>query len=452
MKRGNENEKLPFWFAPAWSTRATSLALNVVLIGYLTYYCTDMLGMSATLVGILLLASKLFDGFTDLVVGFIIDKTNTRFGKARPYEICIVLVWVFTVMIFSVPDVGESVQAVYVFVMYTLINSVCATFLNGTDAVYMARAIRKNENQVKVLSVNGMIVMAAAIVFSIIMPQLVAGVGATKEGWTTIALMFAVPLGLIGMLRFVLIKEVVADEKTEQTEEEKQSKLSMKESLKAICGNKYIFIIAGALLIVNIINNLGTATTYYFKYIVGDIGLQSMTAITNLVTPLLLIFYPFMTKKFGNTKLLQGGALLGIIGLAIRTIGGTNIITIIVGGLFMGIGVMPISMMINVYLIECMDFGEWKTGMRIEGSLASVTSFASKLGSGLASALTGIVMGLAGYDGSLAVQSDMANFSIVAIYNYLPLILFVVMFVLTMMYNLDKKMPQIREELEQRDK
>lgn len=452
MKNGNENEKLPFWFAPAWSTRATSLALNVVLMGYLTYYCTDMLGMSATLVGMLLLASKLFDGFTDLVVGFIIDKTNTRFGKARPYEICIVLVWVFTVLIFSVPDMGANMQAVYVFVMYTLINSVCATFLNGTDAVYMARAIRKNENQVKVLSVNGMIVMAAAIVFSIIMPQLVAGVGATKEGWTTIALMFAVPLGLIGMLRFVLIKEVVAEEKTEQTGEEKQAKLSMRESLKAICGNKYIFIVAGALLIVNIINNLGTATTYYFKYIVGDIGLQSITAITSLVTPLLLIFYPFLTKKFGNTKLLQGGALLGIIGLAIRTIGGTNIITIIVGGLFMGIGVMPISMMINVYLIECMDFGEWKTGKRIEGSLASITSFASKVGSGLASALTGIVMGLAGYDGNLAVQSDMANVSIVAIYNYLPLVLFVVMFGLTMMYNLDKKMPQIREELAQRRK
>ncbi len=74
-----ENEKLPGYLKWAWTSRGLSLALNVILIMQLTYYCTDMLGMGAALVGTLLLASKLFDGVTDLCVGFIIDRTNFRY-------------------------------------------------------------------------------------------------------------------------------------------------------------------------------------------------------------------------------------------------------------------------------------------------------------------------------------------------------------------------------------
>ena len=107
----------------------------------LTYYCTDMLGMGATLVGTLLLASKIFDGVTDLFVGFIIDATHTKWGKARPYEIFIVFVWGLTVLLFSAPEMSTTGKAIFVFVLYTLINSVCATFLNGGDAVYLARRI-----------------------------------------------------------------------------------------------------------------------------------------------------------------------------------------------------------------------------------------------------------------------------------------------------------------------
>ena len=130
-----ENEKLPGYLKWAWTSRGLSLAVNVMLIMQLTYYCTDMLGMGATLVRTLLLASKLFDGVTDLCVGYIIDRTNTKLGKARPYEICIVLVWILTILMFSTPEMGTVGKAAFVFIMYTLINSICATFLNGGDAV-----------------------------------------------------------------------------------------------------------------------------------------------------------------------------------------------------------------------------------------------------------------------------------------------------------------------------
>ncbi len=441
-----ENERLPRYAKWAWSSRGISLALNVILIMQLTYYCTDMLGMKPGLVGILLLVSKIFDGVTDLVVGFIIDKTKTRFGKARPYEIFIIFVWVFTALLFAAPNLGTVGLSIYVFVLYTLINSVCATFLNGNDAVYLSRSFRSEGNRVSVMSFNGSIIMLLSIVINMVLPQLVASIGSTREGWILIGLMFAIPLGILGIFRFIFIKEVAVTEEQEKKAEE--NSLSLKESLKSVAGNKYIFILAGMTFLVQLMTNIGSSTgTYYFKYIMGDIGLATYVSMISLITPIVIAFFPKLTRKFGSVRLMQIGSAIAVLGYAVRTVGGANFITLMIGSLLGSIGILPLTMMINIYVIDCMDYGEWKTGTRVEGMLGSINGFCYKLGSGIASGLVGIVMGFAGYDGSLAVQSAAANTSIVALYNWIPLVLTVLMLVLSLMYKLDKLMPQIKADL-----
>lgn len=442
-----ENEKLPGYLKWAWTSRGLSLAINAILIMQLTYYCTDMLGMSATLVGTLLLVSKIFDGVTDLFVGIIIDRTNTKWGKARPYEIFIIFTWLFTILLFSAPDMGTVGKAVFVFALYTLINSVCATFLNGGDAVYLARSIRSEANRVSVMSFNGGIIMLCSIVVSMILPQLIAGIGATKSGWTVIAAIMGIPLAMIGMLRFVFVKEVVIEEKKE---EEKQS-VSLKTSIGCVFKNKYIWLLAGMTLVTQIIANVGSAVnTYYFKYIIGDIGLATVVSMSGMVTPFVMLIFPLLSRKFGTVTLLKAGAVLGVLGYGIRIIGGTNLVTLTIGSLIGGMAVLPVTMMISIYLIDCMDYGEWKTGTRVEGMLGSVNSFCLKLGSGMASGLVGLVMGLAGYDGTLEVQSQAATTSIIALFNYLPMLLMVVLLVLAVLYKLDRELPQIKKELEEK--
>ena len=442
-----ENEVLPKYFKWAWTSRGLSLALNVILIMQLTYYCTDMLGMKATLVGTLLLASKLFDGVTDLVVGFVIDKTNTRFGKARPYEICIVFVWLLTILMFTTPNFGTSGKAVFIFIMYTLINSICATFLNGGDAVYLARSVRSEKNRVSVMSFNGGIIMLFSIGFSMLLPQLIAGIGSTKIGWTVIAATIGIPMAIIGMLRFAFVKEVVHTEPAKTGEAEQT--VPLKTGLSCIMKNKYIWILAGMTFVVQLAMNIGSAvSTYYFKYIMGNIGLATLVSMSSMITPLVMIVFPVLTRKFGTVTILKIGAVLGVIGYGIRIIGGTNLATLTVGSLIGGVAVLPVTMMISIYLIDTMDYGEWKTGTRVEGMLGSVNSFCSKLGSGIASALVGLIMGLAGYDGSLAVQSASANTSIIALFNYVPMILMIVLLLLAIAYKLDKELPQIKADLE----
>jgi sugar (glycoside-pentoside-hexuronide) transporter len=445
-----ENEVLPKYFKWAWTSRALSLGLNVLLIMQLTYYCTDMLGMSAVLVGTLLLASKIFDGITDLIVGFIIDRTHTKLGKARPYEIFIIFVWVFTIMLFSAPKMGTVGLSIFVFVLYSLINAVCATCLNGNDAVYLARSVRSEKNRVSVMSFNGAIIMLLSIGVSILLPQVIAGIGSTKEGWTVIAMAFGIPLLIIGMFRFIFIKEVVnlSPETKDEKKVVKQENIPLMTGLKCIFHNKYIFILAGMTFIVQLMVNIGSSVqTYYFKYIVGDIGLATLVSLSGVLTPFILMLFPALSRKFGTVKLIQTGAVIGVVGYIIRALGGTNLATLVIGSLLSGIAVIPITMMISIYLIDCMDYGEWKTGTRVEGLISSVNSFTSKLGSGIASGLVGLLMGIAGYNGSLAVQSASANTIIVALFNWIPLILTIVLLILALIYKLDKEMPKIKVDL-----
>lgn len=437
-----DNGKLKAYVGPVWSTRAISLAINFIFVGYITFYCTDVVGMKPSLVGILLLVSKIFDGFTDLVVGYIIDNTHTKLGKARPYEIFIVIAWTFTVFLFRIPSVNETLQAIYLLVMYVIVNSICITFLNGSEAVYLIRAVKNKNHRVTVLSISGIFVMVFSIGISIAFPQFLKIVSTSQTLWSQMAIIIAVTFSVFGILRFLLIKEEVVEEIAEE-----KAKITFKDSVTSIAHNKYIIIVAFCNLIASVAANLGAVTTYYFKYIVGDIGLQSVTAGASLLIPFVLIAFPLLSKKIGNGKIMQFGAIMACFGYTIRTIGGTNIVTLILGTAFGLLGVVPMTTMINVYAIDCMDYGEFHTGKRIEGLVTSLTSFAAKLGGGLASGLTGLVMGMAGYDGNLAVQSASANTAIITVFNYLPLLLLIVMVLLSAFYNLDKQLPNIRKSI-----
>lgn len=438
-----ENEVLPKHLKWAWTSRGVSLGIYAIFIGQITYYCTDMLGMSPILLGNLLLVSKIFDGITDLLAGYLVDKTHTKYGKARPYEFAIIFVWLFTVFLFSVPELSMTGKAVYVFVLYTIINSIFVTLLNCNESVYLARGFRSENNRVSVMSFNGVMCMVVAIVASTILPQLVATIGATKSGWTIIALLFAVPMGAIGIFRFVFVKEVI----TEEIKKEEKQKIPLTIILKCLLKNKYVFILAGINFIFNVINTGSAAGTYYFKYIVGDIGLMSFVSMGSLTSVVVIALFPKLFGKFGAVNVARIGAVTSIIGYVMRIIGGTNIVTLIVGSTLGTLGVLPVGLMMGIYIIECMDYGEWKTGVRIEGMLNSVTSFSSKVGVAVSSWLVGVVMGATGYDGLLEVQSSQAIGGIVALYNYIPLALSVVMLLLSIAYNIDKFMPQVHADL-----
>lgn len=102
--------KLPFGTTPAWSSRSISVAVGIVLLGQVSFYATESVGLSAAIVGTILAISKAFDAVTDLVSGFIVDRTRSKLGKGRPYELFIVPFWLCIVAFFSTPVVQPVKQ------------------------------------------------------------------------------------------------------------------------------------------------------------------------------------------------------------------------------------------------------------------------------------------------------------------------------------------------------
>ena len=432
-------------FKWAWASRAMALAINVVYLGYLTYYCTDVVGMDPGLVGTLLLASKIFDGVTDIIAGLLIDRTHTRWGQARPYQFFILPCWILTILMFAIPDIGVTGQSIYLFVLYTLINSVCATFLNGSDAIFLARCVKDDREKVGVTATAGAVAVVGSIVVSILLPTLIEWAGVEPGKWTIMTAAFGIPLGILGLLRMFFCKEY------EQSEEEKKTtgeKVPFGESIRLLFKNRYILILTLILMLFYIQSNLFTATqTYYFKYIVGKISLASVVGAANLIVPVVIILMPKLSRRFGTVKCLRYGMIIGTVGFIIRTIGGTILVTLIVGTVMSLVSTVPISAMINVYIVDCMDYGVWKNGKRIDGLISSVSAFGKKIGAAAASGLVGILMSRAGYDGTLEVQSASANASIIALFNYIPLIVTAAMLILSYVYDIDKLLPRIHQDL-----
>lgn len=424
-----QNEVLPKWLKWVWTGRGIGYSLNVVLSLQLTYYCTDILGMAPSLVGTLLLASKVFDGVTDLIAGTIIDKTHSRWGKARPYDIFLPLMWIGTILLFSVPNFGIVGKAVYIFIMYALVNSVCNTFLMAADPVFLGRTIRKEENRISVTSFQGAFIMIFSILANVLLPQLIGGIGSTKAGWTIIALVFAVPLSIVGSIRMLTVKEVL----TVENEAHKES-IPLKKTVHLIGKNKMAIVLCIMTILTNAITSMNSAVqSYYFKWIFGDISLASLISLPTFLTPILLIFAPKVAKKYGSGFLLKLGLICSAIGYALRWVFGANLITIMVGTIFTTIGTVPISMLLSIYTLECIDYGEHKTGERVEGIISALMGFGTKVGSGIGSAVVGFLMGISGYIASEAAvsQTEGALGMIKFLFGGAPLIMAVVILLLS---------------------
>ncbi|MBP5744166.1 MAG: MFS transporter, partial [Oscillospiraceae bacterium] len=418
-----------------WSGRGMSLASNVLVLTYITFYCTNMLGMDAILVGTLLLASKIFDGVTDLVAGVLIDRTKTKLGKARPYEFSIIGVWLCTILLYSCPDLGTVGKAVWIFVTYTFVNSIFATLLNASEAVYLRRAFKYEDDRSKVVSINGLLITLMCTVVSVVFPILMGTLGTTRGGWTTMLLITGIPLCLLGLTRLIVVKEV-------NTEGDENAKLpELKEFLPAL-KNKYVWILCAVTILNNIIvNNNSAVGTYYFQYIVGDVTKMSVVGILGLVSPFLLLLMPKLLQKISIRTLFTWSFVIGAIGSAIRYFAGANMPLVVLSSLLQTVAVLPPSYFTLLLLIDIMDYHEWKTGSRIEGGISAINSFSSKLASGLSSGGVGLIMGLAGFDGTAAEITASARASIVAMSSWIPLVLFIAMILVLRLFDLEGKLP-----------
>lgn len=434
-------QKTSLKFKLLFSTKIICICVTSVLGGYVTLYATNVMGMSAATVGIVFMVSKIFDGFTDFVAGMIIDHTHTKWGQARPYELAMIGYSAGTVLMFSAPEMSQYANIIYLFVIYTMTNSVFLTLVQCNEAPYLSNSINDTRNSVDVVSFSSVISLAATLIASIVIPQLISDMGTSREGWRLISIALMVPFTLIGLIRFAFIKEI------REMKIPKGEKMNLLQDVKLLLSNKYAMLFGVILLLGNICGAV-VNMNYYCIYFLGDIGFGSLLSLSILGVIIIMVIMPKLSKKFGTMNVVRFFIIAGAMGNLLKLISPTNISVVFISNFLSDWGYLPLFMIANSILIDIMDYSEWKFGKRSQGTISCLSGIGSKIGSAAGAFVLGNLLTMAGFDGMAEVQSKSAMNMILGLVTWVPAIICVIMLVLSFFYNLDKKLPQIREELD----
>ncbi|MDU5308963.1 MAG: MFS transporter, partial [Varibaculum cambriense] len=190
---------------------------------------------------------------------------------------------------------------------------------------------------------------------------------------------------------------------------------------------------------------------YYSKWLLGNDQLVSLLTWAFLI-PVMIGFLGLakLIRSFGKTKLMIAGSLISIVGLLLMALFPFSLGVAIASQIIKGIGQVPLLGIVWALFPDTIEYGEWKTGIRSEGLLYSSGSFAQKLGIGLGAALLSWVLALGNYNGSLSTQPETALTAIRWSFIYVPIATFILQLVILSFYDIDKKLPKIMQDLENR--
>ena len=428
---------------------------------YIMYYYQDILGLSATFVGFILMIARVFDAANDPFMGVVVAKTNSRWGKFRPWLFTGTILNAFVLYaLFAAPAVSGKALMIYFAVMYILwgmtYTMMDIPFWSMIPAVTSTTKDREN------LSVVGRTcagVGYALINVFTVMAVSKLGSGIERTGFRLFALIIAILFVVFILFTCFTIHE--------QKVENMQT-TSVKEMFKALFNNDQAIVTVVTIVLINsalyITSNL---LIYFFKYDIGGTAWKDaytlFTSVGGISQILGMMFvYPILRSKLSNTTIFKLSLCLAIFGyaflLALCLLGYSSVLTMLmVPGIMIFVSNGILTVLTTVFLANTVDYGEVKTGHREESVIFSMQTFVVKAASGLAVFITGVSLDMIGLTSKDGLGEGMSTFgspllglrllmTILPIIGLvLALVLFTRKFILT-----DIKAEQIRKQLEEK--
>lgn len=425
--------------------------LNLIVSAFLLIYYSNVLYLGLTEVGTVMAVSKVFDGVSDLIMGRIIDKTKSKYGKARPwYARMIIPTTVCVLLLFWMPAGFKGMmQYVYVFVTYNLVSTVCYT----ANAVAHASMIGFMTMNTKSRGMVGVMSMASNTVFTILVTNFFmkicrffgGGDAYTQKGFTCTLICYIVLYAVSAILAFLLTRERINNVMPAQDTEED---VPIKVALLSLVQNKY-WILCNVMCLgfYFLMSFASSATVYFAQYIMKDLDLQGTLSSTLYIVLLfgLVAALPVM-MKIGKENTMRIGLIISAIGYFIPQL--TLQKSAVVGAMaIVGIGFGFIAAPAGSFLQDTLTFGQWRSGVSAIGMGNAVFSFVNKLSSALGIVVLGWVLDLGKFDAKLSVQPASALSAIKFLYIWLPALICVICVFLSAFYDLDKKLPFLEKEI-----
>lgn len=444
---------------------AGSLLLNAVLATYLNVYYTDVLKLTHVWGGAFLvifpIISKIIDAITNVVMGYIIDRTHTKEGKARPWLLLSApLLTVTGILLFTVPSGSETVQVIWVMVSYNLFYSFAYTIFNMSHNLMVPLSTR-NITQRGSLSVFNQIatIMMSGILVALVFPMAVMPmIGVDQGKWIGLMSALSILALPLTLLEYYFTKERVT---LEERSTGLEKAVSFPKQLKAIFTDKYMLLIYAYFLIYTAGTSIKNLSLVYFcNYVLGSYNdgiTQTMLSVIGGIPMGIGIFAVWpLAKKFGKRNVTLAGFILYAIGGAICWAFPTNMVIMLVGQFIKNIGGLPCAYVFMALFADVLDHLEWKTGFRSDGVAMSVYNIIAVAMVGIC---TGVFNGLLGHAGYVApeivngvtvaaAQSDtvkgVITFGFVGLEVFTGVILAVLLVFLNVEKGIEKKQAEIK--------
>lgn len=257
--------------AQKWSYSIASGGGNIIttIVGsFISAYLTDSVGIGVATVSTMMLVNRVFDLFSDFLMGSLVDKTHTKYGKARPWlALSAPLIALFLILLFSVPDgMGKMGKIVYVYIMYLFINAVAFTVFFISHTALLSRLTLNGMERQKIASLEQILNQVCGLAVTTFWVPLI-----NKIGYQGTAIVYGVAAGVLILVGFFGTKENIVD--VEETKAQTEQGVPFKEAVGCLAKNKFFWLEMAFFALLLLHNLSGGMVTYYFcNVVLGDAG------------------------------------------------------------------------------------------------------------------------------------------------------------------------------------
>lgn len=432
---------------------AGDIAGNVVyafLTAFVMVYLTDTIGLASGIVGTLIAASKLFDGFTDIFFGAMIDKTHSRMGKARPWMLYGYIGCAITLIgVFAVPvNIGKIAQYAWFFIAYTLLNGVFYTANNIAYSALTSLVTKNSKERVQMGSYRFIFAFATSLLIQSVTVGFVAALGGDAGAWRMVAIIYAV-IGLaVNTLSAMSVKELPEEELRQGNAGSGEEKYGLLEAFRLLVKNKFYMMICGTYILQQLYNAMIGVGIYYMTWVLKNRNLYSIFAwAVNIPLIIALVFTPTLVGRWkGMYHLNLRGYMLAVLGRALVAIAGYfgSVPLMLLFTAVAALGQGPWQGDMNAVIASCSEYTYLTQGKRVDGTMYSCTSFGVKVGGGIGTAITGWLLEISGYVGTAAEQPESAIHMMSLMYLWIPVVLEILIMLVLSRMNVEEANEKLR--------
>lgn len=425
---------------------ASHFVWDMVGFWILIFY-TDTFGITAAAAGTIMLIARAWDMISDPVMGIIADRTQTRWGKFRPYILWMALPYsILAVLTFSTPNIGETGKVIYAAVTYLSLMTV----FTAINLPYSSLGAVMTGDSMERAGLN-----SYRFVFAFVGQLIVSGTALTLAnhfGKGDQAKGYQITLGLFAVVSFILFM-ITFSSTRERVHPPKAQQASLKADFRGLLNNRpwlILFFVGIISFVMFAMQNLSVA--YYFKYYIGnEEGVQLFNVIGTVALILTIPLSKPLAARFGKrTVFLFSSLFSGIFFILLYLPGVNDLKWIYLLNILAKICYAPAVPLLWTMLADTADYAEWKSGRRATGLVFSAATFAQKAGWGIGGALAGWLLAIFKFTPNVE-QTAEAITGIKLMISVFPGILYMSCSILLFFYSIDKHTCELMEkELKER--